>query len=112
MADGELSLDQIANTNLHAMIVFISPEKNLESQARRVEAFMQAGAQAVIVQSWAIPANDLRILVENLFMNLKRNDPLLIAMDKTRGKYIKDTSKETYENNPGNWGAFTIYSRP
>jgi hypothetical protein len=112
MADGELTLDQIANTDLHAMIVFIGPDANTEIQGRRVEAFMQAGAQAVIVQSWAIPANDLRILVENLFMNLKRNDPLIIAMNKTRGKYIKDTSRETYENNPGNWGAFTIYSRP
>ena len=112
MADGELSLDQIANTDLHAMIVFIGPDANLDNQARRVEAFMQAGAQAVIVQSWAIPANDLRILVENLFMNLKRNDPLIIAMNKTRGKYIKESSKESYENNPGHWGAFTIYSRP
>jgi len=112
MADGELSLDQIANTDLHAMIVFIGPDANLDNQARRVEAFMQAGAQAVIVQSWAIPANDLRILVENLFMNLKRNDPLIIAMNKTRGKYIKESSKEAYENNPGHWGAFTIYSRP
>ena len=51
MADGELTLDHPSNTNLHAMIVFLSPEANLDSQARRVEAFMQAGAQAVIVQS-------------------------------------------------------------
>ena len=35
-------------------------------------------------------------------MNLKRNDPLLIAMDKTR--IYQGHSKDTYENNPGNWG--------
>ena len=73
---------------------------------------MQAGAQAVIVQSWAIPSNDLRVLVENMFMNLKRNDPLLVALRKTRKKYIEDQSKDAYENNPAMWGAFTVYSKP
>jgi hypothetical protein len=112
LADGELSLDAIASTDLHAMIVFISPDADSTRQARRVEAFMQAGAQAVIVQSWAIPSNDLRILIENLFMNLKRNDPLVISMNKARSKYIGEQSKDVYQNNPAKWGAFTIYSRP
>ena len=112
MADGTISLDDITALDLHAMVVFIGPDSDSTRQAKRVEAFMQAGAQAVIVQSWAVPANDLRILVENLFMNLKRNDPLLVAMKKTRSKYIGDQSKDAYQNNPAKWGAFTIYSRP
>lgn len=112
LADGELTLDQITALNLHAMIVFLGPDKDMTRQAKRVEAFMQAGAQAVIVQSWAIPSNDLRVLVENMFMNLKRNDPLLVALRKTRKKYIEDQSKDAYENNPAMWGAFTVYSKP
>ncbi len=112
MADGELTLDQITALKLHAMIVFLGPDTDITRQAKRVEAFMQAGAQAVIVQSWAIPSNDLRVLVENMFMNLKRNDPLLLALKKTRKKYIKEQSKDAYENNPAMWGAFTVYSTP
>ncbi len=112
MADGTISLDEITGLDLHAMVVFIGPDRDPLRQANRVEAFMQAGAQAVIVQSWAVPANDLRLLVENLFMNLKRNDPLLVAMKKTRSKYIGEQSKDGYQNNPAKWGGFTIYSRP
>ena len=112
MANGVLTLDAITGLDLHAMVVFIGPDSDSTRQAKRVEAFMQAGAQAVIVQSWAIPANDLRVIVENMFMNLKRNDPLLVAMKKTRSKYIGDKSKDVYENNPAMWGAFTVFSRP
>ena len=112
MADGAVSLEDIANLQMQAMIVFISPSSDALHQTARVEAFMQAGAKAVIVQMWPVPSGDLRSIIEDLFMNLKRNDPLMEAMSKTRSKYIKNESKDEYTNNAARWGAFTIYGRP
>ena len=112
MTDGAISLEDIANLQMQAMIVFISPSKDPVHQIARVEAFMQAGAKAVIVQMWPVPSGDLRSIIEDLFMNLKRNDPLMEAMSKTRSKYIKNESKDEYTNNAARWGTFTIYGRP
>jgi hypothetical protein len=112
MADGEISLEDISGLSLEAMIVFLSPSKNPDHQTARVEALMQSGVQAVIVQSWAIPSNDLRLLLENFFVGLKRNDPMMEAMSKSRSKYIQDQSKKNYTNNASVWGAFVVYGRP
>ena len=79
--------------SLQAMTVFISPEPDLAIQTARVEAFMKAGVQSVIVQSWALPTKEHREYIDNLFISLKRNDPLMIAMDKSRQKTIESQSK-------------------
>ena len=117
LADGELTLSQIASLSMQNMLVFISPDKNPSVQAARVEAFMQGGSQAVVVQSWALPTNDLYKQLDNTFIALKRNDQLLVALDKTRKKYVADInekmkSMDDYKNNPASWGAWTVFGQP
>lgn len=117
LADGELTLSQIASLSMQNMLVFISPDKNPSVQAARVEAFMQGGSQAVVVQSWALPTNDLYKQMDNTFIALKRNDQLLVALDKTRKKYVADINEKMksmadYKNNPGAWGAWTVFGQP
>ena len=81
-------------------------------QAERVEAFLQAGAHSVVVQSWQLPIQQSRGILDTLFVSLKRNDPLIIALDKSRQKFIKEQSKDKFTNNPGIWGGFCIFGRP
>lgn len=110
---GELSLSQIESMSFQAMTVFLSPEPNQDIQAARVEAFMKAGVQSVIVQSWALPTKEQREYIDNLFISLKRNDPLMIAIEKSRQKTIEAQSKDQkYINNAGIWGAFTAFGKP
>ena len=52
-------VSQIESMSLQAMTVFISPEPDLAIQTARVEAFMKAGVQSVIVQSWALPTKNI-----------------------------------------------------
>ena len=99
--------------SLQAMTVFLSPEADLSVQTARAEAFMKAGAQSVIVQSWGLPTKEQREYVDNLFISLKRNDPLMIAMEKSRQKTIESQSKDgKYINNAGIWGAFNAFAKP
>ena len=109
---GELSLTEIESLKLQAMTVFISPAA-VEIQAARIEAFMRAGVQSVVVQAWALPTKDQSNYVENLFISLKRNDPLMLATEKSRQNTIAGRSKaDEYINNAGIWGSFTIFAKP
>jgi hypothetical protein len=110
---GELSLTEIESLDLQAMTIFISPEPNPEIQVARIEAFMRAGVKSVVVQGWALPTKDQSNYVENLFISLKRNDPLMVATEKSRQNTIAGRSKaDEYINNAGVWGSFTVFARP
>jgi hypothetical protein len=114
LSDGDLTLSDIRGLNLQAMTVFISPAPDHNVQVARVEAFLQAGAKSVVVQTWQLPVSASRNMLDQLFISLKRNDPLLLAMKKTREKYISDQFKAKSEspNNPGIWGGYSIFGRP
>ena len=107
-----MSLSDIRSLKIQAMTVFISPHPDVDVQAARVDTFLQAGAKSVVVQTWQLPIQSSRSILDTLFVSLKRNDPLIIAMDKARQKYIKDQSKEKFINNPGIWGGFCIFGQP
>ena len=112
LVNGDVSLSDIRSLNLQAMTVFISPHPDVDVQAARVDTLLQAGVKSVVVQTWQLPIQGSRSILDTLFVSLKRNDPLIIAMDKARQKYIKDQSKEKFVNNPGVWGGFCIFGQP
>ena len=76
MADGDLSISQIAQQPLMATVVFLEYDNDRDMQMRRVRAFLNAGARAVVVGAWELDEKSTRLMMSRIFEKLNREDTI------------------------------------
>ena len=114
--DGTLTLSEIHQSHLAAQVVFISATDSIETQVKRVRAFLDAGVRSVMVNTHSIDKQSERIMLDALFESLNRDDTLAQALSNARSSYIKESSKQggevSFVSNPGVWGTFHLFGQP
>jgi len=112
LADGALSLEDIRSTKLIAKLVVISAEGSVDVQRARVRAFLDAGAEAVLIQGWTLPDRAAVRLYEGFFGAVARDRSPSLSWGEAREALLRDQTLGDQLDNPGLWGALRLYSAP
>jgi hypothetical protein len=109
----ELTLSEMASTPLKAKLVFISDHPDAEVQRRRVHALLNAGARNIVVFDWSLPNQVKRMMLDNIFESLLRDEPITEAIAKISKNSLGLQSLDgVKKNGPGSWGALHLYGYP
>jgi hypothetical protein len=112
LADGALSLAEIRATAMLAEIVIITSEADGDVQQHRARAFMDAGVERVIFTSWPLGEVALDRLVDAFFTEMGRERPAPRAMSDARMSLSRSGISGEEMDDPGLWGAVTMFGRP
>jgi hypothetical protein len=112
LSDGALSLEDIRATKLIAKLVVISAEGSVDLQRARVRAFLDAGAEAVLIQSWSLPDRAAVRLYEGFFGAVARDRSPSLSWGEAREALLRDQTLGDHLDNPGLWGALRLYAAP
>jgi hypothetical protein len=112
LGDGLLTLAMIRTTTLVAELVVINAEAPVHVQHARVRAFFDAGAKAVMVESWDIPDERAGRLIDGFFGALNRDRPASRALGEAREALLRDSLLGEDLDDPGLWGSMMLFARP
>ena len=112
LADGALSLDDIRNTKLHADMVVITARGTMEQQQQRARAFLDGGAEWVLVTNWQLPDRYRVRYLGNIYDSMNQERPPIRALSEGRNRMINDGMTSVKLDAPAVWGVFTLYGKP
>jgi hypothetical protein len=112
MADGNLSLDKIRDTALNAQLVVISAEASQPQQMQRARAFLDAGAEWVLITAWPVPDAVRVRYLSAVYESMNHERPPPRALFEGRRNLLKDTLLGDDKDDPSLWGGFLLFGRP
>lgn len=112
MADGTLSLDEVRNTQLNARLVIVSARTAQPQQLQRARAFLDAGAEWVLVTTWDVPDVPRVNYFSAVYESMNQERPPPRAMFEGRRTLLKDTLMGEDKDDPSLWGGFLLFGRP
>ena len=112
LADGPLTLDEIRNTELHADMVVITARGTANQQQQRARAFLDAGAEWVLVTNWALPDRFRVRYLGNIYDSMNQERPPIRALSEGRNRMINDGMTSVNMDDPAIWGVFTLFGKP
>ncbi len=112
LADGDLDLNAVRGVPLVAELVIITAEGTLEQQQARASAFLDAGAQAVMMTTWQVPDGVHERMLDGFWSALKRDRPISRAAAEGRDSLLRDALLGDDLDNPGLWGSVLLYTTP
>lgn len=112
LGDGDLDLTTIRSIPLVAQLVIVTAEGTPEQQQARARAFLDAGAEAVVVLGWPLPEGVVDRMMDGFWASVKRDRPIARAAAEGRDSLMRDALLGEDLDNPGLWGAFILYATP
>lgn len=112
MADGELGLEEIRRSKLIAQIVVVTASGSPDVQRRRAEAFLDAGAAAVLVLSWDVHKDVLERMLDGFWSALNRDRPVARALAEARDSLMRDALLGEDLDDPSLWGSLVLFTTP
>jgi hypothetical protein len=109
---GEMNLSEIRTHPIPAKVVFISAPAPSVMQVHRARAFLDAGAEAVVVVNWDIPESSMRRFVDGFFEALNRDRPPARALGDARSSLLRDALMGEEARDPALWGSIVLYGAP
>ncbi|MDG1480977.1 MAG: CHAT domain-containing protein [Myxococcota bacterium] len=107
-----LSLSEIRSILIPGKVVFISATAEPTLQVNRARAFLDAGAQAVVVVNWEIPESSMRRFVDGFYEALNRDRPVARALGDARSALLRDAMMGEEARDPALWGSIVLYGVP
>ncbi|MFT5682646.1 MAG: hypothetical protein ACI8RZ_003568, partial [Myxococcota bacterium] len=107
-----LSLSDIRAIPIPGKVVFVSAKAAPILQVNRARAFLDAGAETVVVVNWEIPESSMRRFVDGFFEALNRDRPAARALGDARGALLRDAMMGDEARDPGMWGSIVLYGVP
>jgi CHAT domain-containing protein len=112
LSDGALSLDEIRNTELHADMVVITARGTAAQQQQRARAFLDGGAEWVLVTNWDLPDRFRVRYLGNIYDSMNQERPPIRAMSEGGNRMINDGMTSLNWDDPAVWGVFTLFGKP
>jgi hypothetical protein len=112
MADGNLSLNEVRNTALNAQLVVITARTAQAQQLQRARAFLDAGAEWVLVMIWDVPDGARVKYLSSMYDSMNQERPPPRALFEGRRALLKDTLLGEDKDDPSLWGGFLLFGRP
>jgi hypothetical protein len=112
LADGELTLREIRETDVHAQVVVLTAEAPHSVQLQRARAFLDAGAGAVLLMAWPIEEAAQERFLDGYFAALNRDRPPARALNEARESLMRDALLGIDNDDPGLWGSMLLLSTP
>ena len=97
---------------LRAELVVITSAADPDEQMARARAFLDAGAESVVVTAWELPAPVLDRLFDGFYEALNRDRPPATAAREARESLLRTALDEQEQDDPADWGALMMYSLP
>ena len=112
LGDGVLDLGSIRDTPMQAELVVITAPAPVEVQLARAHAFLDAGAQTVVVEAW--PANDAnrRRFINSFYEALNQGRTVPRAVEQGRIAVHNDPLAGKGRQGPSVWGSWLLVGRP
>ncbi len=111
-ADGSLSLDEIRNTPLNAQLVVITARTAQPQQLHRARAFLDAGAEWVLVAVWDIPDRARVNYLSSIYDSMNQERPPARAVAEGRRTLLKDALMGDDNDDPSLWGGLLLFGKP
>lgn len=112
MADGNLELDRVRGLPMQADLVLITADAPTETQLQRAQAFLDAGARAVVISAWPSTTPDRERYVSELYDAMNQERPVIRAMEQARLAVRNDALRAETNTHPGVWGSWLLVGRP
>ena len=112
LGDGELDLTTVRSIPLVAELVLLSASGTEQQQHERARAFLDAGAQAVLITGWQVPDGVQPRMIDGFWAALKRDRPISRATAEGRDSLMRDALLGEDLDNPGLWGSMLLYTTP
>lgn len=112
LADRELGLEEIRRLEMVAELVVITASATPEVQRRRAQAFLDAGAKAVMVSSWDVEKDALERMMDGFWAALNRDRPVARAVADARDSLMRDSLLGEDLDDPALWGSLVLYTTP
>ena len=112
LADGELTLEMIRNTEIKAEMVMITAVAPPDVQLSRVRALLDSGAQTVAVTLWEVPPPALERLADGFYAALNRDRSTTRALGQGRETLLRDALGGQDYNDPSVWGGLVLFAAP
>jgi hypothetical protein len=112
LADGDLSLASIRTTPIRAQLVIITAEGPAEVQLSRARAFLDAGAESVMVSTWSVPAKVYDRLFDGFYEAINRDRTAAASAREARESLLRTSLNEYEQDDPADWGSMVLYSLP
>lgn len=111
LADGALSLSEIRATPLAAEVIFINSPADAAQHNHRVRAFLEAGAQSVIIAHWGMPEAAINQTVDGFYQALNREREPAFALGEARLQLLKEkrVMNSDFLDNPALWGTLMFH---
>ncbi len=107
-----MSLSEIRANLIPGKVIFISATAEPEIQVNRARAFLDAGAEAVVVVNWEIADSSMRRFVDGFYEALNRDRPAARALGDARSALLRDAIMGEEAQDPGIWGSIVLYGVP
>lgn len=112
LADGALTLSEIRATPLGAHLVVVSAGGTMAQQRLRAQAFLDAGAKAVLVSAWPVPDQARARFFGAYYEAIGRDRTPARAVSEAREVFLTDTLAGEGMGSPSVWGSFVLYGAP
>jgi CHAT domain-containing protein len=118
-SDGLLQTYEIVNTRLRSRLVTLSGCETALGKLKRGEgmlglqrAFLQAGAEAVVVSLWSVEDSTADFM-EGFYKNIRREQDLALALRNAKQQYLKGTidlggGQRISSSHPFFWAPFVL----
>ena len=107
-----LTLSEIRATPIPGKVVFLATPAETTVQVARARAFLDAGAESVVVMNWEIPESSMRRFVDGFYEALNRDRPTARALGDARSALLRDAMQGEEARDPGLWGSLVFYGEP
>ena len=112
LSDGDLSLATIRTTPIRAQLVIITAEGPPEVQMSRARAFLDAGAESVMVSTWGVPPKVYDRLFDGFYEAINRDRTAAASAREARESLLRTSLNEYEQDDPADWGSMMLYSLP
>jgi hypothetical protein len=109
---GEMNLSEVRTHLIPGKVVFISSPAPSVMQVHRARAYLDAGAESVVVVNWDIPESSMRRFVDGFFEALNRDRPPARALGDARSSLLRDALMGEEARDPALWGSIVLYGVP
>jgi hypothetical protein len=112
LGDGSVGLADLRLTPIVAKLVIITAPATIDQQNARARAFLDAGAEAVLVSAWPIDDGRLDRMMDGFFQALNRDRPPARAIGEARESLLRDSLSGEDLDDPGLWGSLLLFANP
>jgi hypothetical protein len=111
-ADGTLSLNEVRNTEINAVMVVITARADPAQQQHRARAFLDAGARWVLVVGWDILDRHRVRYLTNIYESMNQERPPVRALSEGRNRLISNGMSNIDMDDPAIWAGLTLFGKP